>query len=79
MLIFNMKFYIFYSIFSSILIQDFSWYNIYQVSGTCFADKYKYKYQGTCFTDKSKCKYQGTCFTDKSKCKYKCKSKSNVK
>ena len=29
MLIFNMKLYIFYSIFSYILIQDISWYNIY--------------------------------------------------
>ena len=33
MLIFNMKFYIFYSNFSYILIQDISWYNIYQEPG----------------------------------------------
>ena len=33
MLIFNTKLYIIYFIFTYILIQDISWYNIYQVTG----------------------------------------------
>ena len=38
MFIFNMKLYIFYSIFSYILIQDISWYNI-------FSDDVQFQYE----------------------------------